>query len=165
MLKFIGWAVPAWLGLATAIWTAPVSMAHTGGAVPLRETSDRACAFDEPGMENCPDTASYLWRLPTGERSATTTWEPSRADVETVTGRLILEHADCPDSRVGWTVVAGGHTGGTLTGDNPTVTLDLPVGRPLHEITLTVRRLDTASCGSALRWADPRLEPPFKLLP
>ncbi|KOX18398.1 hypothetical protein ADK67_36980 [Saccharothrix sp. NRRL B-16348] len=164
MGKFAAWAVLAWFSLATAIWTAPVSMTHVGGAVPEQESFEHACTFDEPGMKNCSDTSSYLWRL-SGARSLTTTWEPGREDIKTITGTLIHEHTDCPDSRIGWTIDAGGRTDGTLTSGSPTAKLDIAVRQPLREITLTVRRLDTATCAGALRWSDPRLKPPYKLLP
>jgi hypothetical protein len=164
MVKFVAFVVLGWLVFATAMSTVPAEMTRTGGDVPAQESFRHGCAFDEPGLENCTDTASYLWRLP-GAGAVTTTWKPSRADVDTVTGKLTHEHADCPDSRVEWTVVAEGSTSGTLTADAPTTRLEIPVGQPLHEITLTVRRLDTATCASAPRWTDPRLEPPFKLFP
>jgi hypothetical protein len=164
MLKVVAFVVLGWLGLATAIWTAPVAMTRTGGTVPEQESYDHACVFDEPGMENCSDTSSYLWRLP-GGGTATTTWEPGRADIRAITGTLAHEHADCPGSRVEWTVVADGSTSGTLTADDPAARLEIAVRQPLHELTLTVRRLDTATCASALRWTDPRLKPPYKLIP
>ncbi|GAA1334387.1 hypothetical protein [Saccharothrix algeriensis] len=166
MGKFIGFLALAWLGLATAVWTAPVGMTHSGGAVPEQEAADHPCAFDEAGMANCPDTSSYLWRLPAhGERTVTTTWEPSRSDIRTVTGTLTHENPDCPGSRISWTVVTDERTGGTLTDDDRQAELDIPVQRPLRRITLTLRREDAAACASALRWTDPRLEPPYALLP
>ncbi|MEU4769624.1 hypothetical protein AB0H12_41015 [Actinosynnema sp. NPDC023794] len=164
MVKFAAWVVLAWVGLATAMWTAPVSMTHVGGDVPAQDSFEHPCAFDEAGMKNCSDTSYYLWRL-SGERAVTTTWEPGREDIGTITGTLVHEHTDCPDSRVEWTVVAGDRTSGTLTAENPTADLDIEVRQPLRELTLTVRRLDGATCAAALRWSDPRLEPPFKLLP
>ncbi len=166
MGKFVAAVVIGWLSIATAIWYAPVSMTHIDGTLPKQETYRHACAFDEPGLENCTDTSSYLWLLPAdGDRVVSTTWKTGRSDLEAVTGTLIHENPGCADSRVEWTIATKERTRDTLTGDHPEAQLDIPVSQPLDQLTLIVRRLDSAPCGSALRWTDPRLKPSFRLLP
>ncbi|WP_219462288.1 hypothetical protein [Nonomuraea rhizosphaerae] len=161
---FIGVVVLVWLFCATTSAYAPVPMTYLNGAVPEQKTYNKACPFDEAGMKSCVETSFYLWRLP-GDGAVTTTWKPSRSDVETVTGTLVHENSACPGSRVEWSVLADERTSGTLTDDAPKTQLAIPVKRPVPHVTLTLRRLGTATCTSALRWTDPRLEVPFKLLP
>lgn len=57
MVKFVGMVMLLWLCTATALWTAPVPMTHTGGTVPQQKTFKHGCGFDEPGVKNCTDTS------------------------------------------------------------------------------------------------------------
>ncbi|MEU6721417.1 hypothetical protein ABZ897_59090 [Nonomuraea sp. NPDC046802] len=164
LVRFIGTVVLVWLCVATARYYDPVPMTHIDGAVPEQKTYQKACAFDEAGMKTCRETSFYLWRLPAGG-TITTTWKPGRSDIEIVTGTLIHESHECPDSRIEWSIVTDRNAGGTLTDDDPKAQLNIPVQQSVRHITLSLRRLDTVTCASALRWVDPRLQPRYKLLP
>jgi hypothetical protein len=104
------------------------------GIQPEAETYKIWCYGDDSEVRGCTGVGRYRWPLAAGA-TAVTTW--------------------------GWGPEAS--TSGTLTAQNPGFDLHLPLSGPPGDVTMTLRRSDSAVCAGAVTWEQPGLALPGPL--
>jgi hypothetical protein len=156
LLGLFGWV---------AIWNlAPAVLVYRAGSRPVNESYRHSCPLDEPGLENCSTTTAFRWQLSGGGARADTRMAFSRSDTTAVRGHLA--QTGCPESRVDWTLTAGGRMiTGTLTGAQNAMDVTLPVEDPASGVSLSLYRWDSAQCVSEFQWQNPLVARPGVSLP
>lgn len=153
--------VAGFLALIAAPHLRP-QLAYAEGAKPSEEATfscQGSSGLD--GFLPCPRERDYRWNL-VAHSGTSTTWTTSRSDTNHIGGVLVREAADCPDSRISWSLSATGQTSsGVLSGADPVDTARLDLSERQDRITLTLRRLDTAPCTATLEWRQAVPEAPW----
>ncbi|MGO1054682.1 hypothetical protein [Crossiella sp. CA198] len=137
-------------------------LSYADGTVP-GEVATYTCqaAIGLDGLLPCPREKDYRWDL-AANSDLSTTWTTSRSDTSMLGGVLTQGEADCPDSRIAWTLTANGRTSsGSLSGTDRATLVTLSLSEPQDRITLTLRRLDSAPCATALEWRQAAPEAPW----
>jgi hypothetical protein len=92
-----------------------------------------------------PDT--WTWRLGPRQRIQVTTRTGSPGSARGFESKLHRDD-DCPDASVDWQIAADGKVfgAGTLSGAHAERELTERIAGPVHELTLTATRTDSATC-------------------